>query len=80
VEAPGTPRQVRHELAHRLMAEYADTVPAGQVLAAVLRTDRLLSSYHSVSSDRSTLCEELVRRRFAAAVGWARGAEGPVGG
>lgn len=59
------PRRARHELAHRLIAEYAGLIPAGQVLAAVLRADRLLASYHSEPSERTTLCEQLVRRRFS---------------
>lgn len=65
MEAARAQRRARQELADRLMAEYAGSVPAGQVLAAVLRADRLLSSSHCAAADRITLCEQLVRRRFA---------------
>ncbi|MFC5730861.1 MULTISPECIES: hypothetical protein [Nocardioides] len=64
MEAERTRRQVRRELTDRLMVEYAGAVPAGQVLAAVVRIDRLLSSYHPSAADRMALCEELVRHRL----------------
>jgi len=57
-------RTARHELADRLIVEYAGAVPPGQVLACVLRADRVLASYPPNDQARLALCEELVRHRL----------------
>ncbi|WGX95089.1 hypothetical protein [Nocardioides sp. L-11A] len=61
---PRARRQARQHLADRLILEYAGAVPAGQVLAAVLRAEQLLQAYHPDEARRMTLCEELVRHRL----------------
>lgn len=58
-------RQARSELADRLILEYAGAVPAGQVLAAVLRAEQLLHTFQKDEVSRLALCEELVRHRLA---------------
>lgn len=62
---PRARRQARQDLADRLILEYAGAVPAGQVLAAVLRAEQLLQAYHPDEGRRMSLCEELVRHRLA---------------
>lgn len=62
---PRARRQARQHLADRLILEYAGAVPAGQVLAAVLRAEQLLQAYHPDEERRMSLCEELVRHRLA---------------
>lgn len=57
-------RQARQDLADRLVLEYAGAVPAGQVLAAVLRVERLLLACQPDPRRRIALCEDLVRRRL----------------
>lgn len=57
-------RDDRQLLTDRLTHEYAGSVPPGQVLAAVLRADRMLA-YCDDGPDRMALCEMLVRRRLA---------------
>ncbi|MFC7501806.1 hypothetical protein [Nocardioides sp. GCM10030258] len=64
MDATGHRRQARQDLADRLIAEYTGALPAGQVLATVLRTDRLLALHHTAPEDRMELCEELVRHRL----------------
>ncbi|HVK30651.1 MAG TPA: hypothetical protein VM575_20105 [Nocardioides sp.] len=61
---PRTGRQARQDLADRLILEYAGAVPAGQVLAAVLRVERLLLACQPDPHRRIALCEDLVRRRL----------------
>lgn len=61
---PHASRQARQDLADRLILEYAGAVPAGQVLAAVLRAEQLLRAYHPDHARRMSLCEELVRHRL----------------
>lgn len=58
-------RRARNELADRLIIEYAGAVPAGQVLAAVLRAEQLLLGFQHDETSRLALCEELVRHRLA---------------
>ena len=60
-----TRRRARNELADRLIVEYAGAVPAGQVLATVLRAERLLRRFQQDDTSRLALCEELVRHRLA---------------
>lgn len=62
---PRARRQARQDLADRLILEYAGAVPAGQVLAAVLRAEQVLQAYHPDDARRMSLCEELVRHRLA---------------
>lgn len=62
---PRERRQARQDLASRLILEYAGAVPAGQVLAAVLRAEQLLQAYHRDTARRLSLCEVLVRHRLA---------------
>lgn len=62
---PRARRQARQDLADRLILEYAGAVPAGQVLATVLRAEQLLRAYHPDEARRMSLCEELVRHRLA---------------
>ncbi len=59
-----TRRRARNELADRLIVEYAGAVPAGQVLAAVLRAEQLLRSFQQDEPSRLALCEQLVRHRL----------------
>lgn len=58
-------RQARQHLADRLILEYAGAVPAGQVLAVVLRAEQLLHAHHTDERWRMATCEELVRHRLA---------------
>lgn len=58
-----THRHTRNELAQRLITEYTGALPAGRVLAVVLRTDLLLASYRH--SQRLVICEELARHRLS---------------
>jgi hypothetical protein len=62
---PRARRQARRDLADRLILEYAGAVPAGQVLAVVLRAEQLLQAYQPDAGRRMSLCEELVRHRLA---------------
>lgn len=62
---PHDRRRSRQDLVDRLILEYAGAVPAGQVLAIVVRTERLLQSCHAEGSRGHVLCEELVRHRLA---------------
>lgn len=57
-------RDERQQLVDRLNLEYGGAVSPGQVLAAVLRADRLLGFYET-GPERSSLCELLARRRLA---------------
>ena len=57
-------RQARQDLAARLILEYAGAVPAGQVLAAVLRVERLLHACQPDPLRRIALCEDLIRHRL----------------
>ena len=57
-------RDDRQLLTDRLTLEYGGSVPPGQILAAVLRADRLLG-YCDAGPDRTALCEMLVRRQLA---------------
>lgn len=57
-------RQARQDLADRLVLEYAGAVPARQVLAAVLRVERLLLACQPDPHRRIALCEDLVRHRL----------------
>lgn len=65
VSQPQARRQARQHLADRLILEYAGAVPAGQVLAAVLRAEQLLHAHHTDEQCRMAVCEELVRHRLA---------------
>lgn len=62
---PHLRRHVRQDLADRLILEYAGAVPAGQVIALVARTERLLQTCHTDARRGAALCEELVRHRLA---------------
>ena len=57
-------RDDRQLLTDRLTVEYAGAVAPGQVLAAVLRADRLLA-HREAGPDRTALCEMIARRRLA---------------
>ena len=57
-------RDDRQLLTDRLTLEYGGAVSPGQVLAAVLRADRLLASCDP-GPDRTALCETLVRHQLA---------------
>lgn len=61
-------------MADRLIVEYAGAVPAGQVLAMVVRTDRLLRTFHPEAARGAALCEELVRHQLAEHIAGRRGA------
>lgn len=61
---PRTRWEARQGLADRLMLEYAGAVAPGQVLAAVIRVDRLLGGCQRDPHQRIALCEDLVRRRL----------------
>ena len=61
---PRARRRSRRDLADRLIVEYAGAIPAGQILAAVLRTERLVDAWHPEEDRRMALCEELVRHRL----------------
>lgn len=56
-------RDERQLLTDRLVLEYGGAVPPGQVLAAVLRADRLLGRCEA-GPERSSLCELLARRQL----------------
>lgn len=72
-------RAERRELADRLMAEYADAVPPGQVLAAVARAHCLArSTRRRLGKDKAaSSCEGLARRTLAERIA---GLPGPVVG
>lgn len=60
--APQARRETRRELTDRLVEEYAGIVPAGRVLAAVLRADRALPVLRADDRpDRLAMCESLAR-------------------
>jgi hypothetical protein len=54
------------QLTDRLIVEYAGAVPPGQVLAAVVRAQRLMGPDGiSMSSERIALCERFVRQQLS---------------
>lgn len=65
MEHQRSPRSARQDLALRLVLEYAGAVPAGQVMAAVVRADRLLRARNLTPPQRIEACEDLVRHRLA---------------
>lgn len=59
-------RNERRDLADRLMVEYAGAVPPGQILAAVTRAHRLVTSTRfGRSTGEMELCEAVARRSLA---------------
>lgn len=59
-------RSERRDLADRLMVEYAGAVPPGQILAAVTRAHRLVTSARfGRSIGAMELCEAVARRSLA---------------
>lgn len=64
-------RRERQALVDRLALEYAGAVPPGQVLAAVVRADRLLraSAGGRLDSDLGH-CEAIARRALAERAAW----------
>lgn len=59
-------RTERRDLADRLMVEYAGAVPPGQILAAVTRAHRIVTSTgQGRSTSEMDMCEALARRTLA---------------
>lgn len=61
---PHKRRQARQDLADRLILEYAGALAPGQVMATVLRMERLLRACQPDPGRRMSMCEELVRHRL----------------
>jgi hypothetical protein len=58
-------RALLQQLTDRLIVEYAGALPPGQVLAAVVRAERLVRREdHHWTSAQASLCERLARQRL----------------
>ena len=58
-------REERRHLTDRLIVEYAGSLPPGQVLATVLRADRLLSPFEPDQPGRFAMFESVARHWLA---------------
>ena len=68
-------REHQRDLTDRLLSEYADALPPGQIIAAVARAHRLVVRGAGPWPERMELCESLVRHQLA-----RRAAEPVTGG